>query len=270
MAQEETHFRDRYGPVALVTGAAQGIGRAFSEALASRGLSLFMLDVQVEALACAAQEIAEAFGVRAWPLGVDLSQRDFMPGLLESIGRECALSEVGLVICNAAVGLEGPFLDESIDDLQRAVDVNCQSTLALAHAFAKPMVGRGRGGLMLISSGTALQGSPNYANYAATKAFNLVLAESLAYEWADSGVDVLAFVPGPTNTPGMRRSLPDLREGVAIGPIRLPGETAESALEALGRNATAARQPDHEERLAARRRDAEALIAKRRGSARRS
>ena len=119
--------------------------------------------------------------------------------------------------------------------------------------------------MILIASGTALHGSPNYANYAATKAFNLVLGESLWFELGAHGVDVLSFVPGPTNTPGMRKSLPRLREGVEVGPIRLPGPTAEAAIRALGKRASAARQRDHASRLAARRRAAEAAIDRQSG-----
>jgi hypothetical protein len=126
------------------------------------------------------------------------------------------------------------------------------------------MVERGRGGLILIASGTALQGSPNYANYAATKAFNLSLGESLHYELKQQGVDVLSYVPGPTNTPGLRSALPGLKEGVEVGPIRLAGPTAEAALKALGARASAARQPEHSRRLAARRRMAEREIRARR------
>lgn len=253
-------FRDRYGPVALVTGAAQGIGRAFADAVASRGLSVFLLDVQAQAVERAAAEVAEEHGVSAWPLAIDLSRRDFLEDLKQGVNRQSEISEIGLVICNAAIGLEGPFLSESLEDLHRAVDVNCQAAVSLTHAFGTTMVERGSGGLILIASGTALQGSPQYANYAATKAFNLVLGESLWYELKDHGVDVLSFVPGPTNTPGMRKSIPRLKEGVEVGPIRLPSVTAESAIEALGRRASSARQKDHARRLAGRRRAADAMI----------
>ena len=84
------------------------------------------------------------------------------------------------------------------------------------HGFGAEMARRGRGGLILIASGTALQGSPRYANYAATKAFNLVLGESLWYEFREHGVDVLSFVPGPTNTPGLRRSVKGLKGHATI------------------------------------------------------
>lgn len=251
-------FRDRYGPAAIVTGAAQGIGRAFADAIAARGLAVYLVDVQQEPVARAAREVETRFGVRAVPVEVDLSRRD----CLEAVRVAVPVEEIGLVVCNAAIGQEGPFLDESLDALHRAIDVNCHAAVSLTHGFGREMARRGRGGILLIASGTALQGSPRYANYAATKAFNLVLGESLWYEFRDQGVDVLAFVPGPTNTPGLRRSLPSLKEGVAVGPIHLPGETAELAVRALGRAASASRQKDHAAQLAARRRRADANAAR--------
>jgi len=247
-------FRERYGPAAIVTGAAQGIGRAFADAIAARGLAVHLVDVQAEPLTRAAREVEERFGVRATALPVDLSRRDCLELVRAAVGPV----EIGLVVCNAAIGQEGPFLDESLDALHRAIDVNCHAAVALTHGFGAEMARRGRGGIVLIASGTALQGSPRYANYAATKAFNLVLGESLWYEFRDQGVDVLSFVPGPTNTPGLRRSVKGLKEGVAVGPIGLPAETAERAVEALGRAASASRQADHVAQLAARRRRADA------------
>lgn len=252
------HFRERYGPAAIVTGAAQGIGRAFADSVAARGLAVYLVDVQAEPLARAAQEVEAKFGVRAVPVAVDLSRRD----CLDPIRAAVPVEEVGLVICNAAIGQEGPFLEEKLEALHRAIDVNCHAALSLSHGFGAEMARRGRGGIILIASGTALQGSPRYANYAATKAFNLVLGESLWYEFREHGVDVLSYVPGPTNTPGLRRSVVGLKEGVEVGPIRLPGETAERAVSALGRAASASRQEDHAAQLAARRRRADANAAR--------
>ena len=257
-AKKARDFRERYGPVALVTGAAQGIGRALANSVAARGLDVLMIDVQEEALDVAAREVAETYEVSTWAVPTDLARRDFMGGV-EAIVTRVGL-EVGLVICNAAVGLEGPFLEADLEELQRAVDVNCQAATTLTHHFGREMAERGRGGVILIASGTALQGSPGYANYAATKAFNLVLGESLWYELQPKGVDVLAFVPGPTNTPGMRTSIPGLEEGAEVGPIQLPATTAEAAVDALGKKATAARERVHANRLASRRRAADEFV----------
>ena len=252
-------FRERYGPTAIVTGAAQGIGRAFADAAAERGLNVLLLDVQEEAVREAATSVAAEFEVSTWAAPIDLARRDFLSGVTAIVTR--ARIEVGLVICNAAIGLEGSFLDESLDDLHRAVDVNCHAAMTLTHHFGKEMAERRRGGLVLIASGTALQGSPRYANYAATKAFNLVLGESLWYEMKDHDVDVLSYVPGPTNTPGMRKSMPKLEEGVEVGPIRLPDVTAKGAMDALGKRASAARERVHTNRLASRRRAADEIVA---------
>lgn len=243
--RSEDAFRAAYGPWALVTGAAQGIGRAFAEGLARRGLDLYLLDVQADATETAAREISEAFPVEARALAVDLSDR----GFLTEVAQATAGSEIGLIVCNAALGQEGLFLEETADDLVRAIDINCAATVALTHHFAGPMVSRGRGGVLLVSSGTALHGSPTYSNYAATKAFNLVLGESLWHELHPRGVDVLAFVPGPTNTPGLRSSIPTLREGETLGKIELPETTAEVALTALGRGPSAAREDEHQQIL---------------------
>ncbi|MEZ4278602.1 MAG: SDR family NAD(P)-dependent oxidoreductase [Myxococcota bacterium] len=251
-------FRERYGPAAIVTGAAQGIGRAFADAIAARGIAVHLVDVQAEPVARAAREVEAQFGVRTHAVVVDLARRD----CLERLQAAVPVEEIGLLVCNAAIGQEGPFLDEPLEAIQRAIDVNCHAAAALTHGFGKAMARAGRGGIILLASGTALQGSPRYASYAATKAFNLVLGESLWYEFRDHGVDVLAFVPGPTNTPGLRRSLPSLKEGVAVGPIQLPGETAETAVRALGRAASASRQKDHAAQLAARRRRADANAAR--------
>ena len=231
-----TSFRDSYGPWALVTGAAQGIGRAFAEGLARRGLNLHLLDLECEAVTRAAREIETGHAVEARPLIADLSDR----GFIDLVEGAVAQTQVGLLVCNAAFGRTGPFLDETLEELLRAVDVNCAATVALTHLLAPRMVDRGRGGILLVASGTALHGSPGHANYAATKAFDLVLGESLWDEFREHGVDVLAFVPGPTNTPGLRSFVPGLREGMAVGRIQLPGATAEIALEALGKGPSAA------------------------------
>src|SRR5262249_55197963 len=103
-------------------------------------------------------------------------------------------------------------------------------------------------------------GSPYVAHYGATKAYNLILGESLWYELRERGVDVLAFVPGPTNTPGLRRSQPKLAEGVAVGSIRLPAATAEAPRRALGRGPSATRDLRMRLRIAFRTR----LVSRRR------
>jgi short-subunit dehydrogenase len=227
----------RYGPWALVTGAAQGIGSAFAELLAGRGLNLLLVDKQEAELQVVAAALRERYGVQTRPVIVDLARADF----IDTVRAETADLSVGLLISNAALGQVGPFLSENVDSLQAALDINCRAPAILAHVFGTQMAQRGQGGIILMASGTAFYGNPFVAHYAATKAYNLVLGEGLWYELRQRGVDVLAYIPGPTNTPGLRKSQPTLKEGVAAGMVKLPVQTAEAALNALGKGPSAAR-----------------------------
>lgn len=232
-----THFRDKYGPWALVTGAAQGIGAAYADALAARRLNLVLVDKQEEPLRRVCDELGRRTGVETRAVPVDLSTANF----IETVREQTADVVVGLLICNAALGTVGPFLDERQEDLQLAIDINCKAPVILAQTYAKPMAERGKGGIIFMASGTGYYGNPFCANYAATKAYNLILGESLWYELRDCGVDVLAYVPGPTNTPGLRKSRPGLKEGMTVGMVKLPAQAAEAALEALGKAPSTAR-----------------------------
>lgn len=240
MASEHAHgteFRDKYGPWALVTGAAQGIGSAYAEALAQRGLKVVLVDKQEGLVRKVAEDLRQRYGVETRAVTVDLAA----PNFIATVCQHTEDVAVGLLICNAALGTVGPFLDEPLEDLQLAIAINCTAPALLARVFGKHMADRGRGGIIFMASGTAYYGNPFVASYAATKAYNLILGESLWYELRDCGVDVLAFIPGPTNTPGLRKGRPGLKEGVEVGMIKLPSRAAEAALQALGHAPTAAR-----------------------------
>jgi short-subunit dehydrogenase len=220
---------EKYGPWALVAGGAEGLGLAFVEQAAALGLNVMMIDNQVETLNRNAQTVRTDYPVEVRTLGLDLGDPDFMQTLLP----EVADIEIGLLICVAAVGHTGPFLDTDMEKLMLTVDVNVRATLQLVHHFCQPMALRGHGGVILLSSNSAYQGTPYVANYAATKAFNLVLGEALWYELAKYGVDALAFVPGATNTPSLRSTNPNIRF------IMEPEVSAAHAMAALGKTPSA-------------------------------
>jgi short-subunit dehydrogenase len=113
--------------------------------------------------------------------------------------------------------------------------VNCRAPLLLVHALAPPMVARGRGGIVLMSSMSGNFGSAQLAVYAATKAFDLVLADALWFELREHGVDVLAVQPGSTRTPGWESSqTPEMRRP---GPhVMEPAAVVAEALDAIGRD----------------------------------
>jgi short-subunit dehydrogenase len=134
---------------------------------------------------------------------------------------------------NAALSLIGGFLDHPIERHLEELDLNCRAPLVLAHHFAAPMRERGRGGIVLMSSLAGSQGSPNIAHYAATKAYDLVLAEGLWGELRAAGVDVLACRAGATRTPGYLAGLPPGRG--AAPHEQEPEAVVREALAALGR-----------------------------------
>ena len=223
-------FRDRYGPWALVAGASAGLGEAFARRLAGRGLHLVLLARRGDALEALGAELRRAHGVEVRAAPMDLAR----PDLAAAVERATAGVEVGLLVYNAAASAIGPFVERPLDDHLRVIDVNCRGPLTLAHLLGGPMARRGRGGIVLMTSLAASQGNPLLASYAASKAFNLVLAEGLWAELREQGVDVLACRAGATRTPGYEASRP--RRSV---PLMEPDDVARRALAALGRGPSA-------------------------------
>jgi short-subunit dehydrogenase len=219
-------FAERYGPWALVAGASAGLGEAFARKLAARGLSLLLLARRREALERLAADLRAAHGVEVRPLAVDLSRPDLSPAVEEAL----AGIDVGLLVYNAAHSVIGPFVERPLVEQIRVLDVNCRGPLVLAHVLGGAMARRGRGGIVLMTSISGSQGGPFIASYAASKAFNLVLAEGLWEELAGRGVDVVACRAGATRTPGYEASKP--KKSV---PLMEADEVAERALSALGR-----------------------------------
>jgi len=193
-----TSFSGRYGPWALVTGASKGLGAEFCRQLAAAGMSLVMVASHEETLRAQSAAIERQYGVNTRPIALDLGGSSFISRLAPLT----ADLDITLLISNAAVSNVGPFLKATPEYLARQVYVNSLAGVLLARHYGALMVRRGRGGIVLMSSGSAQHGTPYTANYAATKAFNRILAESLWYEFKPSGVDVLAVLAGATRTEG--------------------------------------------------------------------
>ena len=221
-------FASRYGPLAVVTGASSGIGAEFARQLAARGLGLVLCARRKDLLDALAAEIRAAHGVEVVTVELDLARPDFMPVLEAAIGGR----DVGLLVSNAGFGDKGPFIESDLATQLRMLDTNCRAPLVLAHAFGRRFVARGRGGIVFTSSTAAFQGLPFSSHYAATKGYDLQLAEGLWYELLDKNVDVLALCPGPTATEGTKRTGVDPEKVpfkmMAVGPV------VTDALDALG------------------------------------
>jgi hypothetical protein len=218
-----TDFAERYGAWALVTGAAQGVGLAFTEALLERGCSVVLVDRAPEVV-----EVAAGLGAQTRALVADLSD----PGWLAEVAAATEGLEIGLAVANAATSFVGRFLDQPAASRAATVQVNCLATTELAAWALPPMVGRGRGGFIVTSSGSALAGTGAVATYSASKAYVLNLAEALGWELRGTGVDCQAVVAPAMDTPGWRSRAVD--QSKMLQPAVAPRQVVDAALDHLG------------------------------------
>lgn len=223
-------LRERYGGFALVTGAARGIGRAFATYLAADGFDLLLVDREADETKALAEALRAEHGIDAQALVCDLTA----PGLVENAERWAMNYEVGLLVNNAGISPLDPFLEIPLDTHLQTLEVNCRATLVLTHVFGNAMTTRGRGGIVIVSSASALSGSPYFCHYAATKGYGLNLASGLWSELRGSGVDVLAVCPGMTDTRPVRdREL--AKDLPFYVPLTGPEPVALGALRSLGK-----------------------------------
>jgi uncharacterized protein len=222
-------FAESYGPWGLVLGASEGLGAAFARGLAGRGLHVVVVARRAEPLAEVAAGLRDEHGVEAREVAVDLGDPELL-GRLREVTDDV---EVGLVVHNATAVWQGPFLDEPADNLEAQVAVNVRAPLLAARHYGGLMVGRGRGGLVLMGSAAGLTGSAGIATYSATKAFDLTLAHALWAEWGPKGVDVLG-VPAPAmDTPHFRQTYTDDPASLPEPPVAVD-QVVDEVLGALG------------------------------------
>jgi short-subunit dehydrogenase len=207
-----------------------GLGAEYARQLAARGLNLVLVAWPADGLEELARALESRHGIETRCIVLDLADRAGTLGLAKATED----LEIGLVVYNAAQSRVAGFLQQDLEGKLRSVDVNCGGPVILAHAFAGRMTRRGRGGIILMSSLSAFHGTALAATYAATKAFNLMLGESLWEELRGSGVDVLVVCPGATRTPGWEQSGAQIRGSLST-PVMDPAPVVSEALEALGR-----------------------------------
>jgi short-subunit dehydrogenase len=219
-----TTFAEQYGPWAVVNGASDGIGAAFAEELAARDVNVVLVARRQPLL----EDLAGRLNVETRVAALDLSRAD----AAASLAAATEGLEVGLFVSNAGADSHNTlFLDTSVVEWEALVRRNCLSVLGACHHFGGRMVARGRGGMILVSSGAAWAGGSHLVTYAATKAFDVILAEGLWSEWRQYGIDVLSLVLGSTDTPSLRRTLE--KTGGDLGPLASPSDVACTGLDHL-------------------------------------
>ena len=226
-----SEMTSKYGKWGLVTGASSGIGEVFARRLAAEGLSLVLAARRLDRLREMATELEARHGIEVRCLEADLSTEEGASTVEEG----CRGRELGLLVHNAGSGFPGALAECDLEEEKKMLRLNCQTPLQLTRQLLPPMIERGRGGVILVSSLMGFQGVPYMAHYSATKGYLLNLGEALHHECRSTGVDVLVLAPGATKTPGA-----DLHP-VDYDKLPIPWMSAEevvaAALKALPRKA---------------------------------
>jgi short-subunit dehydrogenase len=185
-------------PVALVTGASSGIGAAFAAALAARGNDLVVVARRADLLADLAARLRDVHGTVTEVVGADLATDagiDAVAERLDDPGRP-----IELLINNAGVGSMGRFWELSLERETAEISLNVVAVVRLTHAALGPMVARGSGGVINVSSVSAYQPVPTHATYGATKAFVSSFTNAVHEELRGTGVKAMVLAPGYTRT----------------------------------------------------------------------
>jgi short-subunit dehydrogenase len=210
------------GRTALLTGATGGIGHAIARALHAKGARLVITGRRTDVLEPLAAEIS------ARALAADLAVHDDVERLIAEAG------DADIVVNNAALPASGPLLSFSVEELDRALDVNLRAPMVLSRHFAERLGARGEGHLVFISSLAGKSGQGGSAVYSATKFGLRGFAQGIRSDLAPSGIGVSCVFPGFIRDAGMfHESGAELPRGIGSS---TPQQVADAVVRAIERN----------------------------------
>jgi NAD(P)-dependent dehydrogenase (short-subunit alcohol dehydrogenase family) len=197
---------DLTGQVALVTGAARGLGRAISLAMAHAGADVALGLRDVKADSGLAAEI-RAMGRRALPLQMDMTKLEQVRRAVEDAAKE--FGRLDILVNNAGLGPENPAENVREEDFDLTVAVNLKGTFFASQAAGRVMIRQGSGKIINMSSQAGFAALPTESIYCMTKAAIAHLTKCLAVEWGRHNVTVNAVAPTFIRTPGTEAALAD-------------------------------------------------------------
>jgi NAD(P)-dependent dehydrogenase (short-subunit alcohol dehydrogenase family) len=222
------------GKVCVVTGAAQGIGRAIVDEFVREGARPAILELNLEAAEAYAEELrGTGADARAYPC--DVSEKSSVAEAADAVGGD--LGPCDVLVNNAGIALMGPSLDFPEDQWRRSLDVMTTGVFFCCQAFGAQMVESGGGSIVNIASMNAAVAFPMRLAYNAAKAAVVQMTEVLAIEWAEHGIRVNAIGPGVTRTALVDKAIKDgfidERAYVERTPMKRLGKPEEIAKAAL-------------------------------------
>jgi 3-oxoacyl-[acyl-carrier protein] reductase len=217
--------------VAVITGAASGIGAAIADAYAAQGAHLFLVDRDRQGVEEAAAR-ARAAGVKATAHQADLTDADATRAMVDTAHREFGRLDI-LVNC-AGILTEVPFVDMPVHTWDEMIAVDLRSVFLCCRWAAPVMVRQEAGRIINVSSQLALKGGESLVHYSAAKAGVIGLTKALARELAPHGVLVNAIAPGPIETPlvaGISEEWKKAKQAeLPLGRFGVPDEVAPTAV----------------------------------------
>lgn len=209
------------GKIALITGAAQGIGKAISEKLASAGVNLILWDINLELAEKVASELQTEKNIKTLAQKVDVSNYSLVEAGLKKALEE--FLQIDILVNNAGITRDGLLIRMSEEDWDKVIDVNLKGTFNLSKAVSRIMLKQKSGRIVNISSVVGLMGNIGQVNYSASKAGLLGLTKSLAKELASRDITVNAVAPGYIKTE-MTEKIPEEAKKAFLSSIPLRRE----------------------------------------------
>lgn len=219
------------GKVAIVTGAAQGIGKAISLLLARRGADVVSADINIEKAEETASEI-ESIGRRSIAVKVNVADPEDVERMVQTVIER--FGKIDILVNNAGITRDRLILRMTEEDWDAVMDINLKGTFNCTKSCIRHMSRQKSGKIVNIASVVGEMGNAGQANYAASKAGVIGFTKTIAREFAQRGINVNAIAPGYIQTP-MTEALPEkvkeeLKRLIPMERLGQPEDVAQAVL----------------------------------------